>query len=432
MTTAKYTFIQSFFNYIQGEEYVLLKWLGNDLAALPEGSDLDVLVSPKLIKKIEVYLKKSPSILKITKVKRTGVCHYYLYFENGDFLQIDLLTKFVRKNLIYLSKEVIFQNSIERNGIKTCSTATVLEHVLLFNYLNESGLPAKYEAYYSKLPLHTQELLTTKFNKKYNTEFKGIKDMTNFTLLNRTRIINSLNYQRENSFFKKAINGVNYLKAVGYLLKENKGLTITFSGVDGAGKSTIIEDIRHLLGDKYRKKVIVLRHRPSLLPIISAWKYGKKEAEKRSIARLPRQGNNHSKITSYLRFGYYFLDYLIGQIYVWWKYLLRGYIVLYDRYYFDFILDGKRSNINISESLPKLLYPFIAKPNLNFFLYADVATILKRKQELSPTVIEKLTKQYKTLFKEYAQHQKEAYLSIENNNKNDTLRTILNHYLKIA
>jgi len=432
MTPEKYTFIQSFFNYIQAEEYVLLKWLGNDLATLPEGSDLDILVRPALIKKIDIFINNTASILKIDKVKKAGVCHYYLYFEQGGFLQIDLLVKFVRKNLIYLSKEAVFQNSIIVNGIKTCTKTTILEHVLLFNYLNGSGLPKKYENYYSKLPLNLQELLINKFNHQYNTEFKGIKDTTIFNPTNRLQIIKYLNTQQENTFLKKVVNGTKYLMFIGHSIKENRSQTITFSGVDGAGKSTIINDIRCLLEDKYRKKVVVLRHRPSLLPIISAWKYGKKEAEQRSIARLPRQGKNNNKITSYLRFGYYFLDYLVGQLYIWWKYLLRGYIVLYDRYYFDFMLDGKRSNINISENVPKFLYPFIAKPDLNVFLYADVATILKRKQELSPTVIETLTKQYKALFKEYAQKQKEVYLSIENNNKKDTLRTILNHYLKIA
>lgn len=432
MTKEKHTFIQSLFQLLQADTYVLLKWFGDDLATLPEGSDLDILIRPELIQKIESFFNSHSSILKVNSSKRTGVRHYYIFFKNNDFLQIDLLLKFVRKQLTYLSTEKIFDKNIIFNGIKTCDTATIFEHALLFNYLNYSGLPTKYYKRYSKLSLTIQHQLLKRINDKYNTNFKSIKDTVEFTPHNRVQIIKYLNGQRENSIINKVINLGSYIKAVWCMLKEENSQTITFSGVDGAGKSTIINEIRTLLGNKYRKKVVVLRHRPSLLPIISAWKYGKKGAEQRSVARLPRQGTNKSKIASYLRFSYYYSDYLLGQIYVWWKYLLRGYTVLYDRYYFDFILDGKRSNINLSEKFPKSLYPFIAKPKLNFFLYADAATILERKKELSPTVIKILTKKYKTLFKEFSGKYNGLYLPIENINKQETLHTILTHYLKNA
>ncbi|MBK6497177.1 MAG: hypothetical protein IPG00_03010 [Saprospiraceae bacterium] len=38
--------------------------------------------------------------------------------------------------------------------------------------------------------------------------------------------------------------------------------------------------------------MIVLRHRPSILPIISAWKHGKEKAEAISASKMPRTGNN--------------------------------------------------------------------------------------------------------------------------------------------
>jgi putative protein kinase ArgK-like GTPase of G3E family len=50
----------------------------------------------------------------------------------------------------------------------------------------------------------------------------------------------------------------------------NRGLILTFSGVDGAGKSTILSEFKDRLEKKYRKKVVVIRHRPSILPILSA------------------------------------------------------------------------------------------------------------------------------------------------------------------
>lgn len=432
MTTTKKIFIKSLFTTLQSEEYILLKWLGEDITQLSDSSDLDILIAPVLEEKIANFIDNTTSIQKVKKTIRAGVSHYYLYFRNGDFLQIDLLLQFIRKDIAYLSVEDIFEHKIELNGIKTYDSNTLFEHVLLFNLLNKSGLPAKYNSYFNSLPQAEQLSILEKFNNKYGTNYQSFYSTTQYNKDNRTIILKYVNSLKENSFSKKVFNKVNYLKAIWRQMKDGSGQIITFSGVDGAGKSTIIKDVLYLLGGKYRKKVVVLRHRPSVLPIISAWKYGKLEAEQKSVASLPRQGKNKSKISSYLRFSYYYIDYLLGQFYIWVKYLLRGYTVLYDRYYFDFIIDGKRSNIDIAPSLPKFLYSFIAKPTLNFFLYADATTILKRKQELNAEVITTLTQSYQSLFQELAQRHSGKYLSIENIDKDATLQSILKQYIKVA
>ena len=75
------------------------------------------------------------------------------------------------------------------------------------------------------------------------------------------------------------------------------------------------------------------------------------KAEFEAAQKLPRQVSNFGKFSSLLRFAYYFTDYLLGQFYIYLNYTLRGTVVLYDRYYFDFILDSRRSNINNPEIL---------------------------------------------------------------------------------
>lgn len=432
MTLQKNTFIQSLFKSLKNEAYVLLKWLGEDLAYLPEGSDLDILVGPEVAEKIATFIGNFPNIVKSVKKDRAGVTHFYVYFEKGDFLQIDVLFQLVRKQWTYLDTQEVLDNCIDINGIKACPPSLVFKHALLFNYLNNSGLPKKYFQYFSTWTLPQQTQLIQEFNLQYGTNFQDLFATTTFAKIERQSIVRFLSSQSNNKYSQKLRNGLRYLLAVGKQLVGKRGKIITFSGVDGAGKSTIIQDVLYLLGSKYRERVVVLRHRPSLLPILSAWKYGKKKAEQKSMERLPRQGKNNSTIASLFRFSYYFLDYFFGQFYIWYKYLLRGYTVLYDRYYFDFIIDGKRSNINLPAAIPKKLYPFIAKPQLNFFLYADACTILKRKQELSPVAITSLTNQYQTLFQELGDRHEGDYVPIENLDRQNTVQTIINHYLKIA
>ena len=235
-----------------------------------------------------------------------------------------------------------------------------------------------------------------------------------------------INKQDANRGFSKFKNQFFYLIDS---IKEailNQGMTITFSGVDGAGKSTIIEKVKFNLEKQLRKRVVVIRHRPSILPILSAWTKGKEKAEREAASNLPRQGMNTSVSSSFLRFCYYYSDYLFGQFVVYFKYVLRGYVVLYDRYYFDFINDSKRSNIQLPTSISRFGYNFLLKPDFNFFLYADPETILSRKKELDAKTIEQLTKKYRTLF----EHLNEAdsrnnYVSIANIDIEVTLSEII-------
>ena len=216
-------------------------------------------------------------------------------------------------------------------------------------------------------------------------------------------------------------------------LIHNRGIIVTFSGVDGAGKSTILESVRQSLQMKYRQRVVVLRHRPSLLPILSSIRYGKQNAERKTTEVLPRQGKNNSKISSLFRFAYYYLDYLLGQFYIYFRYAFRGYTVLYDRYYFDFIIDSKRSNIVLPKSFLKLFYYFLFKPNVNVFLYAAPEIILSRKRELSSEDIQSLTAEYRELFDELSKGGKtKKYMVINNTDLNLTLDIVMKQCISAA
>ena len=204
---------------------------------------------------------------------------------------------------------------------------------------------------------------------------------------------------------------------------------ITLSGVDGAGKTTILREFTDLLQSKYNKNVKELRHRPSILPILSAIKHGKEKAEKKTMEVLPRTGKNRSKLSSYIRFYYYLLDYIFGQWIIYFKYTRKGVIIIYDRYYFDFINDAQRTNINLNSNFIKFFYRFVFKPEMNIFLFASPEIILGRKQEMDEQSILLLTKKYKKLFEEFDKNKKEQYISIENINKAITLNLIENIYV---
>jgi len=168
-----------------------------------------------------------------------------------------------------------------------------------------------------------------------------------------------------------------------------------------------------------------------MLPILSAIKYGKQKASEKSMEVLPRTGTNKSKISSYIRFSYYLIDYILGQWLIYFKYTRKNIIVIYDRYYFDFINDSRRSNIDLNKNFVKFFYHLILKPDLNIFLYASPKVILSRKKELDVETIKMLTNDYLSLFDEYSKNKKQIYKSIENINITETLNEVEKLFKKI-
>ena len=200
---------------------------------------------------------------------------------------------------------------------------------------------------------------------------------------------------------------------------------ITFSGVDGAGKTTILRNFSDELRNQYGLSLVEIRHRPSILPILSTLKYGDRErAEQKTTEVPPRTGKNRSKLSSYLRFFYYLADYIFGQWVLYLRYTRKGVIIVYDRYFFDFIVDGRRSNIDVSSRFVEFFYRFVIKPEINVFLYAKPDVILARKTELDSETISRLTEGYLDLFHRLNMKQRGEYLAIENLSQFETVRKI--------
>jgi thymidylate kinase len=416
MTNLRLKFTKYLFDTLAEYDYILLKFIENSVFDVAESSDLDILIRQENLKKILGQLKRFQGISTWTESRKSAMIQLFIYFEDGKFLQVDFLYKFIRTNLIYLDKEAIFKAKIKtQEAIFTTSQLHLFEHVILFNYLNFSGLSPKYVRHFSEQSATTQSDLLYYFNEKYQTEIQNIGQLAKFDKSVRENIYKKVLHLSDNQGIQKLKNNINYLMDKARSSNQDKGVVISFSGVDGAGKTTTMDHTERLLKEKYKEKIIRLRHRPQILPILSSYKYGKEEAEKRAAETMPRTGGNKSSLGSFVRFAYYFLDYLLGQFVIYFKYTMRGYTILYDRYYFDFIVDFRRSNININPAIPKFLFNFVFKPDINVFLYASPEVILKRKQELPSEEIVTLTKSYKKLFSELnAKRGKAQYIAIEN------------------
>lgn len=389
-------------------------------------SDLDLLLPRTQTKLLAAWLQQFPLVRSAGTRQQAHMVSVDCFFQDGSFLSVDLLHQLLRKNVQMLDAQEVLTNAGKAAfGIPVPALRHDFEYTWLFYWLNSSDMPASHLQYFQQKPFEEQQALLQYAADKYDLHFESLASAAHYTSLIASQLKTMLIAQPGNSSLPRQWRAVRYVVSTLASFLRPKGFVITFSGVDGAGKSTVIEHIKERLEKKWRKRVVVIRHRPSVLPILSVWKYGRKEAQQRAVQTLPRQGTNQKLSSSLLRFSYYYLDYLLGQVVVWLKYTCRGYVVLYDRYYFDFINDSRRSNILLPERLTKALYAFVTKPRLNFFLYAAPEVILRRKQELSGDTIRELTQKYQTLFGQLAgRYTQSQYVPIENHNLDATLALI--------
>lgn len=424
--TNKQLFLTDLKDFLKNKSYAYMKHQQKDWLNLPENSDIDLCVNEATLKDMISFLDKN-NLIDTYHVKHFSYLKQIeIHFTNREVLYIDLILAFKRKNINYLNAEdVLATSKLNIHQIKVAEPIYEFLYTYLFYTLNHSKIPSKYISQLINIFLSAKVE-----NQTFILDYLGFDSLELFLALENqhhpfSKIAKHIKHRKSNQGISNIINTIIYiLDSIGSFF-QSSGYIVTFSGVDGAGKSTIIENIKFILEKKYRKPIVVLRHRPSILPIISAWKYGKNNAEKMSVENLPRTGNNTSKLSSFLRFMYYYSDYFVGQAYIYFKYTLRGYIVIYDRYYFDFINDAKRSNIVLPENIISALYFFISKPKYNFFLYAPVEVILNRKQELEPYTITELTNKYLHLFTNLQlKYKNSSYDSIMNIDMNETISTI--------
>lgn len=413
--TSRELLIMDVFDALHNQSYAALKYFNGYPEQLSVTSDIDMIIHPKANKVVQKVVQNHALVSKVTMHKKSFMNNLQIITNQGELLSIDLIWQIKRKNLTIANAIKILGNSYRNDfGVKTTSVMDTARYIVLFYVLNGAKIPKKYLVYEQAL-IHSKNKLDIVLQDYFKDKKRSKKN-----------VVNILKQQKANRKMLYVKNTVLYALDVVRGIFQNKGFTITFSGVDGAGKSTIIETVRYQLEKQLRKPVVVLRHRPSLFPILSVWTKGKERAHLEVVSSLPRQGNNTSFISSFVRFSYYFLDYVLGQFVVYCKYVLRGYIVIYDRYYFDFINDSKRSNIVLPKSISRIGYRFLLKPEFNFFLFADSQTILRRKKELNSETIEVLTQEYQLLFDALQQKSdRSIYKAIYNEQIDTTLQTIL-------
>ena len=267
-------FIVNILDQMKDLDYALLKMEVAKLDDIAPHSDVDIYFPSKDLSFVETFVSSYKNVSKYKVRRKTFMTTYFIYFEDLSFLSLDFIHHFKRKYTEILTQENKIKEIVRsKEGYKKAAIHWDFEYIFLFYLLNGSDIPERYIDYLLEHNEGEQKRVMSHLNSKYDMNFIHVNDLRAIKEF-RIKVDKLIKRNQKNS-------GLMYVKhIIAYvydtLFNVKRGVTITFSGVDGAGKTTMLEQVKVLMKEKYREPFVVIRHRPSITPILSAYKYGKK------------------------------------------------------------------------------------------------------------------------------------------------------------
>lgn len=402
-SNSRSAFIKSFFKILEDKNvpYVVLR----NYDGLPNkvGNDIDLLVTDDYLDNFEkvlcsVGLKNEWYITE--KQKRYGF-RSYLFFNGNDHsktLKWDVWAPITWKGLTWVNSEFIMKKRVKHdNGFfippKGAEAATlVLKETLQNGIIREKNYKT-IEKFAREDPKGFKNVLKKYFNSNllekliHNSAQGKWKEITKeYNKLRLNLILNSL--KNDKFIFPVKLFRFSW----GHFrekMSSDVAIFICLIGPDGSGKTTISTSIMESIGEIFDEKYYFHGHYgffPEFKNLVPSQKY--KEAGKEYGEKLDEKVPGG--VIPYLLVIYYSLEYIIGYHYLNLKNRNKKTLMLFDRYFYDYIIQP--GPFKMENFYMRLLLRIIPQPDRIIYLHSPPELVHNRKPELSVDEIQRQLK----------------------------------------
>lgn len=357
------------------------------------GSDLDLAVLPEEAGAVAELITSvcddfgARAIIDYTssaRVMRILGCHGGEWFG----VAVDLFTSMQYVGVEYIASRHLLDRSVDYRGIRVVNDGdaaiTALVKELLSNgKTRKDYYPEAVKAYraggaeslillresFRPEVLKEFEMFLTQHS-DVESEVKNLVKRLRSDLVRRNRIINMPS---------RLINLWHRYRR----LIQPAGFSVAVVGTDGSGKSTMIESVTPVLEQAVHDKIQYEHLRPNWLPALGV-AMGKREGNEGMPVIDPHAKKPSGVLGSLARLAYYSIDYTLGYwIKIFPQLVRRPKICLFDRYYYDLLIDPKRMRISLPNWVVRLFLMFAPRPDVVLCLGGNPEILFERKPETS-------------------------------------------------
>lgn len=399
----KKTFLSLFFSKLNTEAvdyfvYGSYLSLPNDTG----GSDIDILVS-------EVDFPKVESIFN-TLINNTGVSlvsfytnanakfYRFLSFRESFGVQIDVFYKgLCYQGIEYYPTQLLRDRIINYKGIKVLDIKKGFYVDCLKEILHLGKAKGKYIKAFIEEVNSNRNYYCNELSKLYGDKVSELflNNLSDDKLSSVTKDLQKMMIKRitKGHHLKRFWLRLLLLKR---LFGKRPGYVIVVEGTDGSGKSFIINSITPIINEAFHNGVVYNHLRPNAIPDLGILLGKKKKEEITTVCTDPHGQKQSGLLGSLFRWGYYMIDYTAGYLMkVWPQIHTKSKVFIFDRYYYEYYLDQKRSKTNLPNWIIKFGELFLPIPDLILCLGGNPEKIYTRKPETSLEEVKRQTQALK-------------------------------------
>lgn len=394
------------------KNFILRNYEG--LPEINESKDIDLIIEPgkydiasRLL--MDIFKQYNIEYYYVVKYERVR-CWFGMNAKDDFAIHIDLIEGYVNKGFEIFDFKLMYENTVTYKHYKVLNEPYDIAMLLLYKVIGAKQLKPRYRNKitdgYSHCKSEIKKILSDILGKELSNSVCEKLDSSDYEWI--------VSHARDISRKSKAIAFIKHplktsvnivafviekLYRIGLCPQKYRKL-IALEAPDGTGKSTFIEALTVMLAETFvcdAEKMHVYHFRPSILPNLGA--VGEKAGVMKQDTDFenPHRHKPANPISSLMRMGYYWLDYVIGGAVCVRKDVQFDKITIFDRYIYDFIIDPLRSRINLPSFLRIIFAKLVQQPQIVFVLNAPAEVIYSRKQELALDEIERQLVEFEKL-----------------------------------